>query len=54
MRGDSAMDDRLDRRELLLHLGDMLEALTCLARTGKPDMPVARLAAQQESLQDFR
>jgi hypothetical protein len=47
------MDDRFDRRELLLHLGDMLEALTRLARTGQPDMPVAQLAAQQESLQDF-
>jgi len=47
------MDDPFDRRELLLHLGDMLEALTCLAKTGQPDMPVAQLAAQQESLQDF-
>ncbi|MEX3935820.1 hypothetical protein AB4Y32_29185 [Paraburkholderia phymatum] len=47
------MDDRFDRRELLLHLGDMLEASTCLARTGRPDAPVTRLARSQESLQEF-
>jgi hypothetical protein len=47
------MDDRFDRRELLLHLGDMLEALSCLARTGRPDAPVMQLARSQESLQDF-
>jgi hypothetical protein len=47
------MDDPFDRRELLLHLGDMLEALSCLAKTGRPDAPVAQLARQQESLQDF-
>ena len=47
------MDDRFDRRELLLHLGDMLEALNCLSKTGKPDVPVAQFAAQQESLEDF-
>jgi len=48
------MDDRFDRRKLLLHLGDMLEALNCLSRTGQPDMLVAQLAAQQESLQAFK
>ncbi|TDN66806.1 hypothetical protein [Paraburkholderia sp. BL10I2N1] len=47
------MDDRFDRRELLLHLGDMLEALSCLAKTGRPDAQVRQLATQQESLQDF-
>jgi hypothetical protein len=53
MKGDAAMDDRFDRRELLLHLGDMLEALSCLYKTAQPDMPVAQLAAHQESLQTF-
>jgi hypothetical protein len=48
------MDDRRGRRELLLHLGDMLEALNCLARTGRPDALVAQLAKEQDSLQDFR
>ena len=31
----------------------MLEALSCLAKTGRQDVPVALLARQQESLQDF-
>ena len=47
------MDDRFDRRELLLHLGDMLEALSCLTKTGRPDALVAQLAKEQDSLQDF-
>ncbi|SEI63483.1 hypothetical protein [Paraburkholderia diazotrophica] len=47
------MDDRFDRRELLLHLGDMLEALSCLTRTGRPDAKVVQLAGSQESLQEF-
>jgi hypothetical protein len=45
------MDDRFDRRELLLHLGDMLEALSCLARTGRPEALVKQLAREQDSLQ---
>ncbi|MBP0594050.1 hypothetical protein J8I87_31120 [Paraburkholderia sp. LEh10] len=48
------MDDRFDRRELLLHLGDMLEAVNCLSRIGQPDIPVAQLAKQEESLRDFQ
>jgi hypothetical protein len=47
------MDDRFDRRELLLHLGDMLQALSCLARTGAPDTPVAQLAREQHLFRDF-
>jgi len=47
------MDDRFDRRELLLHLGDMLEALSCLTKAGRPDAPVARLAKEHDSLQEF-
>ena len=47
------MDDQFDRRELLLHLGDMLEALSCLAKTGRAVAPAAQLAKEQESLQDF-
>ena len=47
------MDDRFDRRELLLHLGDMLQALSCLARTGAPDTPVAQLASEQHLFRDF-
>jgi hypothetical protein len=47
------MDDRFDRRELLLHLGDMLEALSCLSRTGSPGGLVRQLAKEEGSLQDF-
>ncbi|BCG02990.1 hypothetical protein PPGU19_075580 (plasmid) [Paraburkholderia sp. PGU19] len=47
------MDDRFDRRELLLHVGDMLEAVSCLAKTGRPDSLVAQLAMEQDSLRDF-
>ncbi|MGF6303362.1 hypothetical protein OKW42_006715 [Paraburkholderia sp. WC7.3d] len=31
----------------------MLEALSCLAETGRPDALVGQLATQQEPLQDF-
>jgi hypothetical protein len=47
------MDDQFERRELLLHLGDMLEAVNCLARKRQPDAPVVELATQ-ESLRDFK
>jgi hypothetical protein len=47
------MDDRFDRRELLLHLGNMLEALNCVMKTGWPDAPVAQLAKEEASLQEF-
>jgi hypothetical protein len=47
------MDDRFDRRELLLHLGDMLEALSCLSRAGMTDTPVVQLAAELHLFRDF-
>jgi hypothetical protein len=47
------MDNPFDRRELLLHIGDMLEVLSCSAKTGRPDASVAQLARQQEALQEF-
>lgn len=47
------MDDRFDRRELLLHLGDMLQALNSVVGAGSPDAPVRELVTQQESLQDL-
>ncbi|MFP3566615.1 hypothetical protein [Paraburkholderia sp. SIMBA_030] len=47
------MDDRFDRRELLLHLGDMLDALSCLARTSEPGALVTQLAQGNDSLQNF-
>ncbi|CAH2780655.1 MAG: hypothetical protein PPHEINF_1692 [uncultured Paraburkholderia sp.] len=42
------MDDRFDRRELLLHLGDMLAASSSLARAGAPETPVVQLLNQQD------
>lgn len=53
MNEHTAMDDRFDRRELLLHLGDMIEALNCLARTGRPTASVAQLMQEEDSLQHF-
>ncbi|MBT2790139.1 hypothetical protein [Paraburkholderia strydomiana] len=47
------MHDRFDRRELLLHLGDMLEALSCLARTGAPHTPVVQLAKEEDLIRDL-
>lgn len=47
------MDDRFDRRELLLHLGDVLEATDYVARASRPYAPVAQLATDEASLQAF-
>ncbi|KAA1011224.1 hypothetical protein FVF58_17210 [Paraburkholderia panacisoli] len=47
------MDDRFDRRELLLHLGDMLGALNCLASTSEAGASEARLIQKEDSLQHF-
>jgi hypothetical protein len=47
------MDDRFDRRELLIDLGEVLRAVHCLARTSQPEKSVGRLAREVESLQDF-
>jgi hypothetical protein len=48
-----AVDDRFDRRELLLHLGDVLEAISCLAKAAQPAAPVAELANSEDALQEF-
>jgi hypothetical protein len=53
MNGGKALDDRFDSRELLLHLGDILEAWNCLARTNRQDAPVKQIAQEEDSLQDF-
>ncbi|PRX36393.1 hypothetical protein B0G75_101582 [Paraburkholderia sp. BL18I3N2] len=47
------MDDRFDRRELLLHLGDILAALNCLNDANEPGATVAQLVQKHASLQDF-
>lgn len=43
-------DDRFDRRELLLHLGDMLDAAQRVAEIREPDAPVAQLASRHAAL----
>lgn len=48
MNGSIAMDDRFDRRELLLHLGDMLDASSTLARLGEPGASVAAMMREHE------
>lgn len=53
MTGHSAMDDRFDRRELLLHLGDVLAALNCLNDANEPGASVSPLVQKHASLQDF-
>ncbi|MFL9869318.1 hypothetical protein PQR67_34545 [Paraburkholderia fungorum] len=47
------MDDRFDRRELLLHLGDVLDALNSLVTADKPAALVAHLVQHDASLQRF-
>lgn len=47
------MDDRFDRRELLLHLGEILEASSRLATGSAADMPVTRRIQEDASLQEF-
>jgi hypothetical protein len=50
---EKAVDDRFDRRELLLHVGDVLEALSRVAGTGRPDASVAQLFKDEKSLHGF-
>lgn len=47
------MDDRFHRRDLLLHLGDVLEASSRLARECAPDAEVAQRLREDASLQEF-
>ena len=47
---EGTVDDRFDRRQLLLHLGDILEAMNCVARLNRPEAPVVQLAEDEEAL----
>ncbi|HZZ09551.1 MAG TPA: hypothetical protein VFE79_02570 [Paraburkholderia sp.] len=47
------MEDRFDRRELLLHLGDMLDAAHGLAGTSDPAASVIQRMQDDDSLQRF-
>lgn len=50
MTQHTEQDDRFDRRELLLHLGDMLDAVQRVADIGEADAPVAQLITNAAEL----
>lgn len=51
MNWDVFVDDRFDRRELLLHLGDVFEAMRQVVSASHPYSAVADVAAREPSLQ---
>ncbi|OTP77395.1 hypothetical protein [Caballeronia sordidicola] len=46
-------DDAYERRALLLHLGDVLEALSCLSRSGAPHATLGEALVAEDSLVSF-
>jgi hypothetical protein len=47
------MDDGFERRALLLHLGDIIEAIACLLKCGNAFNTIGEAAARAESLSEF-
>jgi hypothetical protein len=47
------MKDAYERRALLLHLGDVLEALSCLSRSGQRYATLGDAIAREDSLSGF-
>jgi len=47
------MKDAYERRALLLHLGDVLEALSCLSRSGQLYATLGDAIAREDSLTSF-
>jgi hypothetical protein len=47
------MKDAYERRALLLHLGDVLEALSCLSRSGQRYATLGEAIAREDSLSGF-
>jgi len=47
------MDDGIERRALLLHLGDMLEATACVMKCANRFNTVGEAVGQEESLMSF-
>jgi hypothetical protein len=47
------MKDAYERRALLLHLGDVLEALSCLSRSGQRYATLGDAIAREDSLNSF-
>lgn len=50
---NDANNDAYDRRALLLHLGDVLEALFCLSRSGQQYATLGEALAREDSLTSF-
>lgn len=46
-------DDGMERRALLLHLGDMLEAISCVMKCGHRYNTIGEAYAQEETLASF-
>jgi hypothetical protein len=51
--GSAGAADRWQRKALLLHLGDVLESISCLTKCGEHYHTVGEAAAQEESLATF-
>ena len=47
------MDDGIERRALLLHLGDVLESMSCVAKCGTRFNTLNEAVAEEDSLADF-
>jgi hypothetical protein len=50
---ETLMKDAYERRALLLHLGDVLEALSCLSRSGTQYATLGEAGAAEDSLVSF-
>lgn len=51
--GSAGAADRWQRRALLVHLGDVLESISCVTKCGEHYHTVGEAAAQEESLATF-
>lgn len=51
--GSAGAADRWQRKALLLHVGDVLEAVSCLTKCGENYHTVGEAAAREESLASF-
>jgi len=47
------MDDGIERRALLLHLGDVLESMSCVAKCSTRFNTLKEAIAEEDSLADF-
>jgi hypothetical protein len=50
---EAAMDDPYERRALLLHLGDVLEAIFCLTKCADSRATIGEALAKDDALVNF-